>query len=121
MSAINMTIIKTEKNDSYGQLTGATPTTDYDYVLEDSELPDTARGLPTSENQAYGKVPTTRAEDDQNYYVSEEMSGAAKVRMTRNEAYGTSRQSKSDSDTSTENETHMNTEVDDTYDYATVF
>ena len=90
-SAINTTLIKlqTKENEAYGQLTEATPTSDYDYV-RGSELPDTARGLPISQNPAYGEVPT-RAEDDQDYYVNEGMGGAVEVRITRNEAYGTSR------------------------------
>ena len=118
-SAINTTLTKlqTEKNEAYGKLVEATPTSDYDYV-RGSELPDTACGLPISQNPAYGKVPT-RAEDDQDYYVNEGMGGAAEVRMTRNEAYGTSRQPRSDNGTSTENETHINTGANDTYDYAT--
>ena len=68
-SPVNATFTEplTERNQAYGQPTGATPTTQYDYV-EGSELPDTARGLPISQNPAYGKVPT-RAEDDQRYYV----------------------------------------------------
>ena len=112
-SAINTTLIKlqTKENEAYGQLTEATPTSDYDYV-RGSELPDTARGLPISQNPAYGKVPT-RAEDDQDYYVNEGMGGAVEVRITRNEAYGTSRQPRSDNGTSTENETHINTGTND--------
>ena len=70
-----------------------------------------------SQNPAYGKVPT-RAEDDQDYYVNEGMGGATKMRMTRNEAYGTSRQPRSDNGTSTENQTHTNTGATDTRDYA---
>ena len=119
MSAINTTLteLQTEKNEAYGKLVEATPTSDYVYV-EGSELPDTACGLPISQNPAYGKVPT-RAEDDQDYYVNEGMGGAAEVRITRNEAYGTSRQPRSDNGTSTENETHINTGANDTYDYVT--
>ena len=104
---INMTgtELQTEKNEAYRKLSMSTPTTDYDYVRA-SELPDTARGLPVSQNPAYGKV-STRAEDDQDYYVNEGMGGAAEVRMTKNEAYGTSRQARSDNGTFTENETHQ--------------
>ena len=50
-----------------------------------------------------------RAEDDQGYYLNEGMGGAAEVRMTRNEVYGTSKQPRSDNGTSTEDETHINT------------
>ena len=117
-SAINTTLteLQTDKNEAYGKLTEATPTSDYDYVRS-SELSDTARGLPIP---AYGEVPT-RAEDDQDYYADEGMGRAAEVRMTRNEAYRTNRQSRIDNDTSTENETYTNTGANDTYDYATTF
>ena len=108
-----LTELQTKENEAYGPLTEATPTSDYDYI-RGSELPDTARGRPISPNPSYGKVPT-RVEDDQDYYVNEGMGGAAEVRMTRNESYGTSKQSRSDSDTSTENETHINTGANDIY------
>ena len=119
MSAVNATLTKlqTEENEAYGKLTEATPTSDYDYV-RGSELPDSACGLPMSENQAYGKVPT-RAKDDQDLYVNEGMGGAAEMRMRSNEAHGTRRQTKSDNGTSTENETHINTGVNVAYDYVT--
>ena len=113
---IDMT--STEFQAGYRKLIEATPTSDYVYdYVRGPELPDTARGLLISQNPSYGKVPT-RAEDDHDYYINEGMGGAAEVRMTRNEAYGISRQSKSDNGTSTENETHINTGAND---YATVF
>ena len=102
-TSATLTKLQTEENKAYGKLIEATPTSDYDYVRS-SELPVTA-GLPISQNPAYGKV-STRAEDDKDYYVGEKMSGA-EVGRTINEAYGTSRQSKSDNPTSTENDTHQ--------------
>ena len=108
----------TEFQAGYRKLIEATPTSEYVYdYVRGSELPDTAHGLPISQNPAYGKVPS-RAEDDQDYYINEGMGGAAEVRMTRNEAYGISRHLRSDNGTSTENETHINTEANE---YAILF
>ena len=99
------------RNEAHGTLMEAAPTADYDYV-KDSELCDTytTHGRLTSHNPAYGEV--TRAEDDQDYYFNKGMGGAAKIRMTSNEAYGISRQAMSDNDFLTES-----TGASDTYDY----
>ena len=94
---VNNEPIPERMNEAYGILMEAAtsrsqiPGHTFDYI---ENCLDNVTELPTSQNPAYGKVPT-RAEDDQDYHGNEGMGGAAEVRTTRNEAYGTSSQQRS--------------------------
>ena len=80
----------------------------------------------SSQNPAYGEVPT-RAKDDQDYYINEEMDGATGVMTRPNEAYASHNLTGSNPDPSiptTENQAYTSVSADtervrgeETYDY----